>query len=162
MPKKAKQTTDTNPDPITGAPGSHPIGTGLGAAVTGAAAGVAGGALGGPIGAAAGAVVGAVAGGYAGKAVEEQFDPTAEDAYWRENYKSRPYVESDADYETYRPAYEYGWESRRKHRDLRFDEVEPELKAEWSNREQRSNFGWDRARPAARDAWDRIDRAIAD
>src|SRR5687767_5471255 len=125
--KNPKTTTDTNPDPITGEPGSHPVGTGIGAAVTGAAAGVAGGALGGPIGAAAGAAIGAVAGGYAGKAIEEEFDPTAEDAYWRENYKSRPYVESGVDYDAYRPAYQYGWESRARHRDLRFDEVEPEL-----------------------------------
>ena len=31
----------TNEDPITGAPGAHPIGTGVGAAVAGAAAGAA-------------------------------------------------------------------------------------------------------------------------
>ena len=35
-----KKGTDPNPDPITGAPGSHPVGTGIGAA-GGAAAGVA-------------------------------------------------------------------------------------------------------------------------
>jgi hypothetical protein len=159
MATDPNKSRDTNPDPITGAPGSHPVGTGLGAAITGAAAGVAGGALGGPVGAVAGAAIGAVAGGYAGKAVEEQFDPTAEDAYWRENYKNRPYVESGANYDAYRPAYEYGWESRRRYRDLRFDEVEPELKNEWSSRQSQSNLGWEKAKQAARDAWDRVDRA---
>jgi len=35
---------DRNPDPITDAPGSHPVETGVGAAVAGAASGVAVGA----------------------------------------------------------------------------------------------------------------------
>ena len=162
MAKANKKTTDTNPDPITGQPGSHPVGTGIGAAITGAAAGVAGGALGGPVGAAAGAVVGAVAGGYAGKAVEEQIDPTAEDAYWRENYRNRPYVDQGAEYDAYRPAYRYGWESRSQYRDRRFDEVEPELQKGWSGGKHQSKLGWDKARLAARDAWDRVDRSISE
>ncbi len=52
-----------NRDPITGAPGAHPLGTGIGAAAGGIAAGAAIGAVAGPVGALAGAVVGAVAGG---------------------------------------------------------------------------------------------------
>lgn len=52
---------DLNLDPITGEPGSHPIGTGVGAA-GGALTGAAIGAVAGPVGAAAGAVVGAIAG----------------------------------------------------------------------------------------------------
>ena len=162
MAKKSHPTRDTNPDPITGEPGSHPVGTGLGAAVTGAAAGAAGGALGGPIGAVAGAAIGAVAGGYAGKAIEEQIDPTAEDAYWRENYRSRPYVESGSAYDAYRPAYEYGWESRNKYRGRRFDEIEPDLQRDWTTRRGQSNLGWEKAKQAARDAWDRVDRATAE
>src|SRR5688500_13006547 len=160
MAKKHNPTTaDTNPDPISGEPGSHPVGTGVGAAITGAAAGMAGGALGGPIGAVAGAAIGAVAGGYAGKAVEEQLDPTTEDAYWRKNYRNRPYVESDADYEAYRPAYQYGWESRTRHTGRRFDEVEPELEMGWGERRSQSDLAWDKAKFAARDAWDRVERA---
>jgi len=69
---------DRNPDPITGTPGSHPIGTGVGAAAGGAAGVAAGAAAGaamgsvvpGPgniVGGAVGAVVGAVAGGLAAK-----------------------------------------------------------------------------------------------
>src|SRR5689334_1733800 len=94
---------DRNPDPITGEPGAHPVGTGAGAAAGGLAAGAAAGALGGPVGAIAGAVVGGVIGGLAGKEVAEQFDPT-EDAYWREHYRERPYADKSSDYETYRPA----------------------------------------------------------
>jgi hypothetical protein len=154
MKKRVNQTRDRNPDPITGDPGAHPVGTGVGAAVTGAAAGLAGGALGGPVGAVAGAAIGAVAGGLAGKAVEEQFDPTAEDAYWQANYRSRPYVERDAGYETYRSAYQYGWEARNEFRNLEFEEAEPELEKGWPSRH--SKLGWDQAKQAARDAWDRV------
>src|SRR5690348_15169584 len=94
---------DANRDPLTGEPGAHPVGVGIGAAGAGAA-GAAIGSMAGPVGTAVGAVIGAVAGGYAGKGVAESIDPTAEDAYWRENYQSRPYVESGSTYDEYRPA----------------------------------------------------------
>ena len=69
----------TNRDPITGAPGAHPVGVGLGAAAGGIAAGAAAGTLAaGPVGTVVGAAVGAVAGGLGGKAVAEHFDPTIE------------------------------------------------------------------------------------
>src|SRR5437764_11251617 len=102
---------DANPDPITGAPGSHPVATGVGAAAAGAAGAAIGSivpGIGTAIGGAVGAVVGAVGGGYAGKAVGEAIDPTGTDDYWRENYKTRNYVKTDADYDQYRPAYQCG------------------------------------------------------
>ena len=96
---------DANRDPITGTPGSHPVGTGLGAAAGGIAGGIGAGALagsmGGPIGTAVGAVVGAVAGGLAGKGIAEVIDPTAEETYWRTNYESRPYVRSGSSFDDY-------------------------------------------------------------
>lgn len=153
-----REITDRNPDPITGEPGSHPIGAGLGAAVAGGATGAAAGAAFGPIGAVAGAVVGGIAGGYAGKAIEETIDPTTEDAYWQENYASRPYVDRSASYDTYRPAYQYGWESRSRYAGRRFDDVEPELAKGWHA--GNSNLNWDKAKLAARDAWDRVERAM--
>jgi len=71
----------TNLDPITGAPGAHPVGVGLGAAAGGIAGGIAAGAAvgtvaAGPVGTVVGAAVGAIAGGLGGKAVAEHFDPT--------------------------------------------------------------------------------------
>ena len=84
---------DSNPDPITGEPGAHPVGVGFGTAVGGAAAGAAAGAMAGPVGTVAGAVIGGVAGGLAGKGIAESIDPTAEDAYWRENYANRSYYD---------------------------------------------------------------------
>ena len=62
LPEPPIDEPGMNPDPLTGAPGANPVGTGLGA-VSGAAAGASIGAAAGPMGAAVGTVVGAVAGG---------------------------------------------------------------------------------------------------
>jgi hypothetical protein len=151
-----KNHPDANPDPITGAPGAHPVGTGVGAASAGAA-GAAIGAVGGPVGIAVGAVVGAVAGGLAGKGVAEAVNPTAEDAYWRNSYKTRPYVESKYDYDQYGPAYQYGWETRTRYSGRKFDDIEPELERNWATNRGKSSLEWNKARHATRDAWDRLD-----
>src|SRR5882672_9247636 len=82
-----------NRDPLTGAPGAHPVGTGVGAAAAGAATGAAIGVMAGPVGTAVGMAAGAVLGGLIGKNVAEKIDPTVEDAYWRSNYSNRPYVD---------------------------------------------------------------------
>jgi len=148
-----------NRDPITGERGAHPVGVGIGAASAGAA-GAAIGSVGGPVGTAVGAVVGAVVGAYAGKGVAEAVDPTVEDAYWRDNYRSRPYAEPDTTYDDFAPAYRYGWESRSRYAGRSFDEVEPDLARDWASDPTRSRLSWDRARLASRDAWDRIERAV--
>ena len=70
---------DTNPDPITGQPGAHPLGTGVGAAGVGGVSTVVGGVVAGPVGAVVGAVVGSVAGGLAGKGTAESLNPSSED-----------------------------------------------------------------------------------
>jgi hypothetical protein len=67
-----------NRDPITKAPGAHPVEVGVGTALAGAAAGLAAGTLAGPVGTVVGAVVGGLAGGYGGKVVGEKIDPTIE------------------------------------------------------------------------------------
>ena len=160
------ERTDANRDPISGAPGAHPVGTGVGAAAGGTGAGLAGAAIGAalsgpaaPIGAAVGAVVGAVAGGLAGKGVAESVNPTEEDAYWRENYKTRPYA-SGATYDEFAPAYRYGWESRNQYRGRKYDEVEGDLERGWDKVKGNSRLGWEKAKAATRDAWHRVERAI--
>lgn len=158
---RREEAPDSNPDAITGSPGSHPIGTGVGAAGGGAAGAAIGAAVTGPaapVGAVVGAVVGGVAGGLAGKGAAEAVNPTAEDAYWRENYRTRPYVESGRTYEEYRPAYEYGWSSRQQYAGRRYEDVETDLERGWKDRD-RSGLGWEKARPATRDAWHRVERA---
>jgi hypothetical protein len=144
-----------NRDPISGAPGSHPVGTGVGAA-GGGAAGAAIGAVGGPVGAVVGAAVGAIAGGLAGKAVAEKIDPTVEGTYWRDNYLNRPYVETGVLYSEYEPAYRFGWESVAAYPNRDFDEVEPELERDWARRRGTSTLDWARAKQAVRDAWNRV------
>jgi hypothetical protein len=150
---------DMNRDPITGEPGSHPVGTGVGSA-GGAAAGAAIGAMAGPIGAVVGGAIGAVAGGAAGHAAGEAVDPTAETAYWKANHSSRPYVDKGASWNDYEPAYRYGVQSRQTHAGRKFDDVENELSSGWQSAKGKSQLEWDRAKLAARDSWDRVERAI--
>jgi len=155
---------DRNPDPITKAPGSHPVGTGVGAAV-GGAVGIGGGAgtgamiggAGGPVGAIIGAAVGGVVGGLMGKGVAESIHPTVEHEYWREHYFTRPYVRKGTAYEEYGPAYQYGWEARQRYEGRRFEDVEDELGRDWPAARGKSELNWDQARHASRDAWDRIE-----
>ena len=152
---------DANRDPITGAPGAHPIGAGLGAAGAGAA-GAAIGAVGGPIGAVAGAVIGGLAGGLAGKEVAENVNPTdpaAEDAYWQKTFRGKPYVNPSETYDTFRPAYQHGWESKSRYADRTFDEAEPDVRRDWETGQNRSALEWWRAKAAARDAWERIEHS---
>ena len=148
---------DANRDPITGAPGAHPVGVGVGA-TGGATVGAAIGSVGGVVGAAVGAVVGGVVGGLAGKGAAEAIDPTVEDEYWRAHYSSRPYVASGSHYDTYQPAYRYGWESYNRFAGRPFDEVEAELQHGWEHSERGSTLTWDEARHATRDAWHRVER----
>jgi phage tail tape-measure protein len=159
-PNRRNITSDreVNPDPITGEPGAHPVGTGLGAATAGAAMGAAAGLAGGPIAGAVGAAIGAVAGGYAGKGIAEEIDPTAEEAYWRDEYPNREYFSEDVEFDAIAPAYRYGWESRTRNRDRSWEEVEPELARDWSGNSSVASLQWPQARPATRDAWERVSR----
>jgi hypothetical protein len=158
--KESNTRTDANRDPITDAAGSHPVGTGIGALAGGAAAGAAAGTVAGPVGTVVGAAVGAVVGGLAGKGIAEAIDPTAEDAYWRDNYTSRPYVGSDASYDDYGPAYAYGVNSYGTYAGRDWDDVEPELSGRWNTMRGSSSLDWDRAKHATRDAWNRVSDTV--
>jgi len=151
---------DANRDPISGAPGAHPVGTGVGAIAGGAAAGAAVGTVAGPVGTAVGAAVGAVVGGLAGKGVAEMIDPTVEETYWRDNYEARPYVDSKYSFDDYGPAYRYGVDSYQRHSDRTFEEVEPELMRDWDRTKGKSRLAWNDAKHATRDSWNRISDSI--
>ena len=151
--------SDANRDPITGAPGSHPVGTGIGAALGGAAAGAAAGTVVGPVGTVIGAAVGAIVGGLAGKGVAEKIDPTVEEAYWRENFKGRTYV-NGASFDDYGPAYGYGVNAHSKYPGRSFNDIEADLSRDWSTVRGKSNLAWDKARNATRDAWDRVSDTV--
>jgi hypothetical protein len=160
-----------HPDPITGAPGSHPVGTGLGAAAAGAI-GAAVGAVGGPLGVAVGVAVGGVAGGYAGKSLARLFDPTAEEEFWREHHRKQSYYSSNQSYEDWEAAYRTGYIGYQEGK--KFEDCEAELRMEYeggsqevSNVEPPQNTGdsikhpgqklpWEQAQRAARAAYERI------
>jgi len=146
---------DTNPDPITGAPGSHPDGVGIGAA-SGGATGMAIGAAGGPIGMAIGAVSGAIVGGLMGKGIGEWVDPTECDTYLQDNFESRSYVNKGETFDTYRPAYQYGGLAEAKHQGRTFDDIEGDLRSDWeTTHAPNTGLTWDRARSAVREGFDR-------
>ncbi len=150
-----KEQDNANRDPISGAPGAHPVGTGLGAAMGGAAAGAAVGTVAGPVGTVIGAAAGAIIGGMAGKGVAEAIDPTVEYVYWRDNYTNRPYVTSGSNFDDYGPAYLFGIHSSAKFGSQSFDEIEPELARYWDGARGTSSLAWERARDASRDSWER-------
>ena len=87
-------------------------------------------------------------------------DPNVEDAYWRENYTTRPYVTKGSSYEDYRDAYRYGWESRANRADGRFDDVSNDLERGWEKARSKSKLSWEQAKHAVKDAWHRLEGAL--
>jgi hypothetical protein len=152
------ENRDMNRDPISGTPGSHPVGTGVGG-VGGALAGAAIGSPFGPIGMLVGGTLGAIGGGAAGHAVAERVDPTGETDYWRNNYSSRPYHSAEYDFDTdYQPAYAYGSDARARYGNRSWDDsIESDLKQGWENAKAKSRLTWEQAKDAVRDAWNRDD-----
>lgn len=170
--KQREKKMDDNRDPISGAPGAHPLGTGVGAAAGGVAGaavaaavagGVTGTAVAGPAGTVAGAAIGAVVGGLAGKGVAENVNPTAEDAYWREQHRREPYYDKNYSYQDYQGAYRTGYEGYHHWggQGKSFEEAEAEMRREYEMNWPNSKLSWEKARPAARAAWSRFDRDLS-
>jgi hypothetical protein len=114
------------------------------------------GAAAGPVGIAAGAGIGAVVGALAGKGIAQAVNPTTEDAYWENEYKKRDYVEPNAGYDNYGPAYRYGVDAYSRFEGRPFDQIEPQLGSDWNTARDKSTLEWDKARHATRDAYDRL------
>jgi hypothetical protein len=147
-----------NRDPISGAPGAHPVGTGVGG-VGGAAVGAAIGSAFGPIGTLVGGAIGTIAGAAVGHSAAERVDPTGETEAWRNEVSTRPYYDRQYDYDRdYAPAYRYGTEARIEHRVVAWDRGENRLLSGWDIAKGESRLAWDKAREPIRDAWDRSDR----
>jgi phage tail tape-measure protein len=150
-----------NEDPLSGEAGAHPMGTGIGAAVGGAAAGAAAGSVGGPVGTVLGTIVGGVAGAYAGKALAENIDPTAEDEYWRNEYRQRPYYSENYSYEDFAPAYRAGWEVYDPQTATTWQEREAIARQRWEGEGGAPTMTWEEARLASKDAYERVHRRAA-
>jgi hypothetical protein len=144
-------------DPITQAPGAHPIGVGVGAALGGAAAGAAAGTVvAGPVGTLFGAAIGAVAGGLVGKGVAEYYEPTVVERHWIDRYTSESYYTEGMSYEDYAPAYQLGAARRATSQDAEFDHARESLAADYPQVRGNSRLDWPQAEPAARASWYKI------
>lgn len=132
MAAEEREDRDLNQDPLTGEPGAHPVGTGVGAA-----------------------------GGLAGKSAAERINPTAEDTYWRGNYEREPYYEAGRTFDDYAPAYRLGMTGRTQYGDS-WTSVEPRLASEWESTNGNSVLNWSQASRASRAAWDRVDMQLRD
>jgi uncharacterized protein (TIGR02271 family) len=155
MNEKNKNDKSKNPDPITGQPGSHPVGTGIGAAAGGAATGAAVGSVAGPVGTVAGVAAGAVIGGLVGKGVAEKVNPTQEDMYWRHNHFREPY--GSRPYSEFQSAYRAGFEGYSALGGGSFDEKEAEIRRRYEADKANARLPWNEARQAARAAWHRLE-----
>jgi hypothetical protein len=83
-----------------------------------------------------------------------------EDAYWRENYPSRPYARKDRHYDEYRPAYQYGTDAALRYQGRRWEDVEANLERGWDEAKADSRLTWHESKEAVRDAWHRVERAL--
>ena len=160
MDDKNRGTVVADTDTTTGHDKVHPVGSGVGAAAGAATGAAVGTAVGGPVGTLVGAAVGALAGGLVGHGIAEGINPTEEDAYWRENYKTRSYVDTNRSYDDYQPAYKYGWESRARYGDRKWDDVETDLERGWDTAKGESRQTWNEAKHATRDAWHRVENKL--
>ena len=95
-----------------------------------------------------------MAGGYAGKGVGEMIDPTTEDNWLRENFRSRPYVSKAKISETYHPAYRDGAAAEAKYGEGDFNVLEPDLQHGWNNQEG-AVMPWEQVRGAVKDSYER-------
>lgn len=155
MSKETKD--DLNADMITGEPGSHPVGTGIGG-VGGAAAGAAIGSMAGPLGTLIGGAIGAIVGGGAGHASAEAINPTHEEAYWRAEHSNASYYKDGHDFDRdLHPAYAVGYANRARYpADARFEDHENDLRTSWEEVKGESRMEWNEAKHASRDAWNRV------
>ena len=156
MDEKIERTENENRDPVTGEPGSHPVGTGVGTTGGAVAGGAIGSALGGPVGAVAGAIIGGVAGAYGGRGVAEAVNPTVEEQYWRENHATQSYATEAYDYKHYAPAYRVGYEAVGKYPGKAFEEIQEDLAQEYEKQLPVAALPWKQAQPASKAAWDRL------
>jgi hypothetical protein len=152
-----KTKDDLNAGMLTGEPGSHPLGTGIGG-VGGAVAGATIGSMAGPLGTLIGGAIGAVAGGGAGHASAEALDPTREEAYWRAEHANTAYYNQAHDFDRdLHPAYAVGYANRHRYpAEARFEDHEADLQRSWEQVKGDSNIQWTDARMASRDAWNRV------
>jgi hypothetical protein len=84
---------------------------------------------------------------------------STEEAWWRDNLRSRPYAKPDREFEHYRGALRYGWERAQQHESqLGWSDVESDMRYGWEDSPYRGKdfSAWDEVKDAVRDAWQRV------
>lgn len=96
--------------------------------------------------------------------MEHSKNPAADDLYWRDAYKGRPYYDPLFGFEDYGPAYSHGASAWTRNPGRSYEDIEPELERSWADTREASRLNWDKAKHASRDAWhrmsDRVERAV--
>lgn len=84
-----------------------------------------------------------------------------EEAYWRSQYPTRPYVCYGAKRDDYLPAYRYGMDASIQFPGRPFSELEDVLSRNWYRARGRSSLKWEKAKLAAIESWTRMNEIIA-
>lgn len=88
----------------------------------------------------------------------------SENQYWRNQYSSRPYYNSNTNYSMYEPAYKYGLNTYNQNAGKKFEDLDQsQLRSGWAQARGNSNLSWEQAQDATRDAYNRLysERATA-
>ena len=150
-----RKVTGTNQDPLTKEPGSHPIGTTIGAAGAGALGAVAGAIAMGPIGAVVGGALAAGVGGAVGHEAAEVANPTyySIEPTLKERFPDRDYGQG-RQFEDYQDAYIFGARERERYNNEPWrDELDADLERRWDEEHRNGQLAYRDARPAIRDSW---------
>ena len=83
-------------------------------------------------------------------------DWSTEEQYWRDNYAGRPYIGTNSEFDYWRPAYRYGYESANTYPGRKWNEVENDLRRGWDKFEHRGKTTWEQIKDAVRDGWERV------
>jgi hypothetical protein len=82
-------------------------------------------------------------------------DPTTEDNWLQDNFRSRPYVEEGGTFEDFTPAYRYGALAESRYGDAGIDLMDPQLQSDWEASKE-SDMPWTKAKGAVQDAYRRV------
>ena len=88
--------------------------------------------------------------------VRSRSDWTKEEKYWRDNYRQRPYVSPEQSYDSWGPAYRFGYDATDRYEGKSWNDVESDLRRDWDRYEHRGQSTWEQIKNGVRDAWDRV------
>lgn len=137
----------------------HVAGTGGGAVAGGAIGAAIGGLVGGPPGLALGAAAGTAIGAVVGHKASDSADSSGNLGHFRQIFESMPYYVSGRTWDDYGPAYRYGIDTYREHRQRGLEGAEAQLQAGWDGAKRGSTLLWSETRDAIEHAWRELDES---